>query len=162
MSLNNKPDRERISGILRYAARMTNWEIRIIDSSSAAFLSDCRRNLSDNWPVDTLIYSDHAVFAKTYRCIQHAHVITRVEIDTADTTNPPNVSVRQDNHAIVNAAIDLLTRRGYATLAHFGTNKSDERYYSELQAKSFSSIAANRNLKPHFFNFNLKSAVERR
>jgi len=160
MSFNNKPDRERVSGVLRFAAQKPNWELRILDSSAESFRADCRQNLADGWRPDACIYSNHRAFTVVLRGLSPIEEYPiRVEIDTEPSKNPPEIAVQLDNQSLISAALELLIRRGYTNVAHFGTTDSAESYYSEVQNHHFVELAKEKQLNYSDFRFNRRDGI---
>ena len=150
MSFNNKPDRERVSGVLRFVAQRSEWEVRILDSSSANFRADCKQALAGNWQPNACIYSNFHAYASFIRGLSPI----RVEIDAEPSRKPPEIDVHLDSEALISAALRLLLQRGYTNVAHFGTTDPTENYYSKLQRDYFVALSKNKQLIYSTFSFN--------
>ena len=170
MSFNNKPDRERVSGVLRFAAQRPEWEVRILDSSSDNFRADCKQALAGNWRPNACIYSNYRAYTNFIRGLspekrglspvgEWGLSPIRVEIDAEPNRVPPAIDVHLDSEALVSAALGLLLQRGYTNVAHFGTTDSAENYYSELQKQHFIALSNKKQLSCSTFSFNRQQST---
>ena len=126
-SHNNKADRNRLSGALRFAALRPDWDVRILDAASSTFSSDCRRTLS-NWPVDGFISSEPSHLRNLFPPDQAESIRTAV-LDNR-TEDGADISIRLNTRELVDSAIALLRRRGFDAIAFLGTSDPLERAWS--------------------------------
>ena len=138
---NNRADRERLSGVLRYAATRPDWEVRMIDRSSPDTARDWA-HVTDGWPVDGLVFTalgdyrrDIPLFAKPR--------IFKAKIDALedDPNDDADVSVRIDADQFAEVTAELLYRRGFRTFGFYGTSARVECDYADMAARHFRTQA---------------------
>lgn len=139
---NNRSDRDRLSGVYRFAVSRSNWEVRVLDRSSPTFKDEAAK-MRKGWKADGVIYTAD----NDYRSALHSIGAIRAykaEMDPPDTVDDRDVdvSVRADAKAIMADILSLLTRRGYRDFGFYGTEASDERDYSEMCERHFRSAVA--------------------
>ena len=154
-SQNNKPDRERMAGFLRYNAMLpTQWDIRTLDRSSPALYDKCRR-LCLKWNPDAFVFSAYDTFRDLQRnlpCLRR--VKYRIGLDVHLGKRPANVHrIALDNRQLVLSAIDLFAKRGFKRLAFVGTEAPDECPYSRDVETMFRTIAQEHGCQPFCFRF---------
>lgn len=140
-SRNNKADRDRLSGSLRFASEREDWEVRILDCSSPDTLKEYRE-LARDWRINAAIYSERGRLPKVLRGQIEESSCLAAEIDAWPAGDRADVSVRLDAAAVTEAAYRILSRRGFSNLAYFGTSAWDERDYSAQWERLFGSLAA--------------------
>ena len=154
-SQNNKPDRERMAGFLRYNAMLpAKWDIRTLDGSSSALYDRCRR-LCIDWNPDAFVFSEYDIFRnlqRSFPCLRR--VKYRIGLDVHLGKHPANVhQITLDNRQLVLSAVDLFAKRGFKHLAFAGTEAPDECRHSRDVENMFRSIAREHGCQPFCFRF---------
>ena len=137
--LEMKINRDRFSGILRYAATKPNWEIR---TSAASDISDIVNNAKIDrkavWIPDGIImvgndniYSRYNAFCQS---LAHSH-IPLVVID-GDSVRPDGM-VLTDDAAIGHAAAEYFIKKGFHQFAAIGSRRKSDRRQSNLRLDAF-------------------------
>jgi len=162
-SQNNKPDRERLAGFLRYNAMLpVKWEVRTLDASSSALYDRCR-HLCMDWNPDAAVFSEYALFRNLQRslpCLRRTKY--RIGIDVHLGNHRLKIhQVTLDNHQLIRPALDLFAKRGYRHFAFVGTEVPDERAYSRDVEDSFCSLVQNTGNNPFFFRFGSNKSLTR-
>ena len=140
----NKADRDRLSGALRYAAGRTCWETRILNSSSRRFGADCKGVFS-GWQADGIVSSDRNAVETAITASKPSARIRVSLIDGMDPLGRYENYVNLDQAALTECALGLLMRRGYGTLAFFGTDAKDERAWSRHAECALSELASRKS-----------------
>lgn len=96
-----KAQRDKLSGVLRYAAGKPQWNIVILDGTTT----------------DTISFNARIVLTGTTIAGCQGESIPTVTVDQRCTGNQQTPSVFIDNHAIGRTAADLFIRRGLANMA---------------------------------------------
>ena len=154
-SQNNKPDRERMAGFLRYNARLpVKWDVRTLDGSSSALYERCRR-LCIDWNPDAFVFSEYDIFRnlqRSFPCLRR--VKYRIGLDVHLGKRPANVhQIALDNRQLVLSAVDLFAKRGFRHLAFAGTEAPDECRHSRDVENMFRSIVQEHGCQPFCFRF---------
>lgn len=134
---NNRSDRDRLSGIYRFAASRADWEVRALDRSSSSFASEATR-VRQGWKPDGVIYTADNDYLSALRLIGALQAV-RAEMDPPDSAGDDgaDISVRANAKAIMSDIVSLLTRRGYRNFAFYGTEDPSESAYSEMCERHF-------------------------
>lgn len=140
-SRNNKADRDRLSGTLRYASAREDWDVHILDCSSPETLREASE-LTASWRTDAVIYSERHRLPDVLRERIRSAACLAAEIDAQPAEGHAAVSVQLNGSDVTDAAYHLLRRRGFAHLAYFGTHAPDERAYSADWEQRFARLAA--------------------
>jgi len=148
---NNRSDRERLSGVCRFAATRPDWDIRTLDRSSPQFAAEAAK-MSRGWTPDGVIYTADAAASKALRRIG-IRQICRAAMDPPDTTSAADadVDVRANARAILSEVATFLRRRGFASFGFYGTEAPDERDYSNLCERHFIAALRKRSLPVSVF-----------
>ena len=154
-SQNNKPDRERLAGFLRYNAMSPfKWDVRTLDASSTALYDKCRQLCMD-WNPDAIVFSEYDMFLNLLRgfpCLRRTKY--RIGIDVHLGKRQLKIhQVTLDNQQLITSAIDLFVKRGYHHFAFVGTEAPDERVYSRDVEASFQSLVQASGNIPLSFRF---------
>ena len=141
-SQNNKPDRERMAGFLRYNAMLpVKWDVRTLDGSSSALYDRCRRLCLD-WYPDAFVFSEYDRFRnlqRSFPCLRRTKY--RIGIDVHLGKHPSKVhQIALDNQQLVTSALDIFAKRGYRHFAFAGTEVPDERLHSCDVENTFRSL----------------------
>ena len=152
-SQNNKPDRERLSGFLRYNAMLpVKWEVHTLDASSTALYDRCR-HLCMDWNPDAAVFSEYDIFRnlqRSFPCLRRTKY--RIGIDVHLGKHPSKIyQIALDNRQLIASALDLFAKRGYRHFAFAVTEAPDERMHScdvEDAFRSLSQPSGN-----HLFSF---------
>ena len=148
----NKADRDRLSGALRYAAGRTCWETRILNSSSRRFGADCKGVFS-GWQADGIVSSDRNAVETAITASKPSARIRVSLIDGMDPLGRYENYVNLDQAALTECALGLLVRRGYGTLAFFGTDVKDEREWSRHAERVMAERASRESVFAGAFRF---------
>ena len=154
-SQNNKPDRERMAGFLRYnAMQSAKWDVRTLDGSSPALYDKCRRLCLD-WNPDAFVSSQYDIFRNLQRnfpCLRR--VKYSIGLDVHLGKRYANVhQIALNNRQLVLSAMDLFAKRGFKHLAFAGTEAPDECRHSRDVENMFRSIAREHGCQPFCFRF---------
>ena len=154
-SQNNKPDRERMAGFLRYnAMQPVKWDVRTLDGSSSALYDRCRRLCMD-WSPDAFVFSEYDIFRnlqRSFPCLRR--VKYRIGLDVHLGKHNANVhQIALDNRQLILSAVDLFAKRGFKHLAFAGTETPDECLHSCDVENMFRSIVLERGGHPSCFRF---------
>ena len=111
-SQNNKPDRERLAGFLRYNAMLpAKWDVRTLDASSTALYDKCRQLCMD-WDPDAIVFSEYDMFLnllRSFPCLRRAKY--RIGIDVHLGKRRLKIhQVTLDNQQLITSAIDLFVK----------------------------------------------------
>ena len=168
LNLNNKADRDRLSGALRFSASVKDWKVWILDGSSDDFDRTCRIHLRGN-ALNGLVFSEQKLFARIRRLgvLSKDIRLAAIDIDRA-TTPPADITIRLDAVEIARTAVNLLSTRGFRHLAYFGTDAASERTHSTSWEGSFAQIAKQkgnycgsfRMMSAHDWSSSLEAAAE--
>jgi LacI family transcriptional regulator len=160
-SQNNKPDRERMAGFLRYnAMQAVKWDVRTLDGSSSALYDRCRR-LCIDWNPDAFVFSEYELFQNlqhSFPCLRRTKY--RIGIDVHLDKRPAKVrQIALDNRQLVASALDLFVKRGYRHFAFVGTEVPDERMYSRDVENTFRTTLQASGKHPSFFRFGFNQSL---
>ncbi len=160
-SQNNKPDRERMAGFLRYNAMLpVKWDVRTLDGSSSALYDRCRRLCLD-WYPDAFVFSEYEQFRnllRSFPCLRRTKY--RIGIDVHLGKRPSKVyQIALDNQQLVTSALDLFAKRGYRHFAFAGTEAPDERLHSCDVENTFCSAVQASGNHPFAFRFGLNQSL---
>ena len=129
---NNRADRDRLSGIRRFAASQPEWDVRTIDRSSPTFASEAAQ-LRHGWKIDGIIYS---VNPGVEDALTHLDVRQSFKVAMDPPEGVPakdaDVTARADIREIGKQIIAWMKRRGYANFGFYGTSIPDEAPYSDM------------------------------
>ena len=121
-----KAERDKLSGVLRYAATKPWWNIVILDNGmEAAFRFDAQ-----------IVLDEHA------NCGHKNTNTPTVRVDLTLVTNPQVTNVFIDNFAIGKEAANLFIRRELANLAAVRHTVSVDALHSTQRIEAFSAAAA--------------------
>lgn len=160
-SQNNKPDRERMAGFLRYNAMLpVKWDVRTLDGSSSALYDRCRRLCLD-WHPDAFVFSEYDIFRnlqRSFPCLRQTKY--RIGIDVHLGKRPSKIhQIALDNQQLVTSALDLFAKRGYRHLALAGTEVPDERLHSCDVENTFRSLVEASGNHPFAFRFGFNQSL---
>lgn len=119
ISTDNKPDRDRMRGILRFTLEHPEWNVRILPGHPANFAS----LETATWRPDGIITNDHALepFARGRRCpwkdAPNA-VLTDTNAPTAILSTQRQMFIDDDNPAIGRLAAEFFLKRGFRQAAY--------------------------------------------
>ena len=162
-SQNNKPDRERLAGFLRYNSLLpVKWDVRALDASSTALYGRCRQLCMD-WNPDAAVFSEYATFRNLQRSFPGLRRANhRIGIDVhLDNHRQKIHQVTLDNPQLIKSALDLFAKRGYRHFAFVGTEVPDERVYSRDVEDAFRSLVQNAGNHPLSFRFGSNKSLTR-
>ena len=160
-SQNNKPDRERMAGFLRYNAMLpVKWDVRTLDGSSSVLYDRCRRLCLD-WYPDAFVFSEYDQFRnlqRSFPCLRRTKY--RIGIDIHLGKRPSKVhQIALDNQELVTSALDLFEKRGYRHFAFAGTEVPDERLHSCDVENTFRSLVEASGDHPFAFRFGFNQSL---
>lgn len=160
-SQNNKPDRERMAGFLRYNAMLpVKWDVRTLDGSSSALYDRCRRLCLD-WHPDAFVFSEYDIFRnlqRSFPCLRQTKY--RIGIDVHLGKRPSKIhQIALDNQQLVTSALDLFAKRGYRHLALADTEVPDERLHSCDVENTFRSLVEASGNHPFAFRFGFNQSL---
>jgi len=157
---NNKPDRDRMSGFLRFAAtHQVKWDIRMLDGASPTYVEDCRR-LSAEWPADAVVYSEDDLLRQLFPRVRgRGRAPVRIGIDAMGSRRAPHVHIRLDARELVGAALDLFARRGYRNFAYLSTDAPGEQGHARAMARTYREQAGRRGIPAHVFRMEYKTGL---
>ena len=131
MHADTKPDRDRLRGILKFAAQHPEWNVLLLPGHPALQSTD----EAETWPADGIITNEYAL-AHNHRLASQWTSVPNVVLSDAAATAPDFVTRRQvcvdnDNAAVGRLAADFFLSRGFRNLAYVQTVQprrwSDER-----------------------------------
>ena len=145
-SHNNIADRERLAGVLSYAATRSDWDIRILDRSSATYASDYLQTTKE-WQPDAIICVATGDYRKVLPVWSSPQVFKiKLEPPEDDDDSDADVAVRIDAQALAMAVVDHFTERQYHHFAYYGTKAPEEAAYSSLGEHHFKSVLRKRRI----------------
>ena len=141
--MESKVNRDRFSGILRYAASKPTWEIRTSTANDiAAILGDPEIDRQSIWIPDGIILVGSGNIFSKYRAF--CQRLARRDIPCAvidgngkrkPTGNQCDIST--DNTKIAQAAAEYFMSKGFSNFAYMGTRDQSELPHSEARRRSF-------------------------
>lgn len=137
LNLNNKADRDRLSGALCFSAEQKDWNIWILDGSSENFLQNCTSR-----KIDGIIFSEQNLYTLAKRVIRFSDTVRLAAID-ADHASPAVAGIRinLDVNEVTHRAAAILSGRGFVNLAFFGTDLASERLHARNWERAFADSA---------------------
>lgn len=134
---NNRPDRERLSGILRFTTLRPKWEIRILDRSSSSVNHDAKL-LTSTWRIDAVICTADSNYLNVLGLSGNRSPIF-VAMDPPEGSEPQNanVIVKGRTSDITERVAALMLQRGYKNFAFYGTRTPEEIAYSNACERHF-------------------------
>ena len=160
-SQNNKPDRERMAGFLRYNAMLpVKWDVRTLDGSSSALYDRCRRLCLD-WYPDAFVFSEYDQFRnlqRSFPCLRRTKYRIGIDVHLGKRTSRIH-QIALDNQELVTSALDLFAKRGYRHFAFAGTEVPDERLHSCDVENTFRSLVEASGNHPFAFRFGFNQSL---
>lgn len=148
---NNRSDRERLSGVCRFAASQPDWDIRVLDRSSSEFENEAAK-MRCGWRPNGIIYTaDTAAPAALKRVGLHNVYRAAMDPPEASLDADADVSILADARTIFSEIVEFLARRGFANFGFYGTEASDERIYSNLCERHFIAALRKNRLSTSVF-----------
>lgn len=133
---NNKADRDRLSGVLRYAARAPALNLHIIDNTGDTLMT-CRQSSLRKTPLDGAICSDPKAIDILRRNFVLSPRFQSAVIDGLDGNANRGISIEMDIASIYRQAIDIFIHRGYRKVAFLGTTVKCELKWSAAAEAAF-------------------------
>lgn len=142
LHLESKVDRDRFSGILRFASGRNEWEVRTLTLSDLrATLSASRRDHRALWIPDGIITDfEPAVFADYHRfCSRLARRHIPCILLDADPASKYRVDgeIQTDDRAIGTLAAEFFVKKGFLSFAFINTYEQSELWHSRLRGEAF-------------------------
>jgi len=138
---NNRSDRGRLSGVLRFAASRHDWDVRMIDTSAPSVTSDWA-HVTSGWHVDGIVFTALGDYRHDIPLFSLPG-IRKAKLDALedDPNDDVDVSVRIDADQFAERTTELLYRRGFRTFGFYGTDVGYDSGYAEMAARHFERAA---------------------
>ena len=146
-----KANRDKYSGILRYAATSGNWEIRTLNPCDQLFDARCNELFSTWIPNGLIGCSNLDCVAQALRKLHPMARPKMAHIDGTPDLNSADVIVHVDNAAIARRAAERLLACEYHSYAYIGTHTKGELEPSEERRLAFLSVFKKRGFSTSWF-----------
>ncbi len=120
-----KGGRDRLSGVLRYGSRTSDWTMEVIAIGQSDAEARLRTIFKERPPDDIVLLTDDRKTIRFIESAQRADLFTGgvmtmdVKQDTVDRIRS-SLDIRLDDNAIARTSMELLIRRGFANFAYVG------------------------------------------
>lgn len=146
-----KANRDKHSGILRYASEVGDWEIRALNFTTPGFDARCD-TLFSAWSPDGIIGSTmlETTFSNLRRTQPRARP-EKVQLEGFTRKGAKHSVIRVDNEEIAVHAANRLLACGYGSFAYVGYQSGSNRNASDERCRAFTGFFRAKGLPVHVY-----------